>query len=344
MYDYNFALDLDGQNLSALQRKKKKLNELLDKYGESREAIDQHSTPEDWMEYQFAQGDQYINEILEERRMKRAQNAFPQTPFPSLAQGNPNYTTTTNLPETEEETRQKLENNQPHSNTKSLKREASALHKALQSNSETNHQTTEQNKEESDDTNFIRLMGKNLIETEKMNNFIYLDKYGHITAGIGSMLDDEKIFKNMKWEINGRKATQKEIDKAYKIFTSLQQEKDSDGKPKYRNYKADYFKKFSELRLSEETMIETMREHLTNDLQRVRRMNINFDELPQPMKLIIMDFYYNLGSFFNQKNLPQALKARNKQAFKSAMIRGMPDRDEWTLKLFNQIPDSFWKQ
>jgi len=48
MYAYNFALDLDGQNLSALQRKKKKLNELLDKYGESREAIDQHSTPEDW--------------------------------------------------------------------------------------------------------------------------------------------------------------------------------------------------------------------------------------------------------------------------------------------------------
>ena len=102
MYDYNFALDLDGQNLSALQRKKKKLNELLDKYGESRESIDQHSSPEDWMEYQFAQGDQYINEILEERRLKRAQNTFPQTPFPSMAQENPNYTTPTNLPETKE--------------------------------------------------------------------------------------------------------------------------------------------------------------------------------------------------------------------------------------------------
>ena len=70
---------------------------------------------------------------------------------------------------------------------------------------------------------------------------------------------------------------------------------------------------------------------------------MNFDTLPQPLKFIIIDFYYNKGSFFNQRNLPQALKSRNKQAFKHAMMRGLQDRDEWTLEQFNQIPDSFWK-
>jgi len=174
-YEYDFAIDLDSQNLAALKRKKKKLNELLDKYGESREAIDQHSTPEDWMEYQFAQGDQYINEILEERRLKRAQNAFPQTPFPSLTQENPNYTTPTNLPETEEETRQKLENNQPHSNTKSLKREASALHKAMQSKTE--QEPKEQTNQQSDEKKQTPTKDDNINKDNIIKQIDY-SKYG----------------------------------------------------------------------------------------------------------------------------------------------------------------------
>ena len=119
-------------------------------------------------------------------------------------------------------------------------------------------------------------------------------------------------------------------------------EKDESGSYKYRNYKAEYFKKYSKLRISKDTMIEAMDEHLREDLYRARGKLKEFDKLPIPMKLIILDFYYNKGSFFNQKGLYQSLKNRNAKSFLQSMKRGMKDRDEWTLEKFKQIPSSFW--
>lgn len=185
-------------------------------------------------------------------------------------------------------------------------------------------------------------MGENLIKTEKAKDYIYLDKYGHITVGIGNMIDDEKKFKSLEWKIDGRDATAEEIDEAYTTFISLQNEKDESGSYKYRNYKAEYFKKYSKLRISKDTMIEAMDEHLREDLYRARGKLKEFDKLPIPMKLIILDFYYNKGSFFNQKGLSQSLKNRNAKSFLQSMKRGMKDRDEWTLEKFKQIPSSFW--
>ena len=192
------------------------------------------------------------------------------------------------------------------------------------------------------DKKLIRLMGENLIKTEKAKDYIYLDKYGHITVGIGNMIDNEKKFKSLDWKIDGRDATSEEIDEAYTTFISLQNEKDESGSYKYRNYKAEYFKKYSKLRISKDTMIEAMDEHLREDLYRARGKLKEFDKLPIPMKLIILDFYYNKGSFFNQKGLSQSLKNRNAKSFLQSMKRGMKDRDEWTLGKFKQIPSSFW--
>jgi len=180
MYDYNFALDLDGQNLSELQRKKKKLNELLDKYGESREAIDQHSSPEDWMEYQFAQGDQYLDEILEERqKIRQNPELLNQLQTQDMARTQKKTTSSTledvdkeldtsdlNISEERKKRlkqldynnqlavvralreKQELENYQSHPSAEALKREASALHKAMQSKTE--QEPKEQTNQQSD--------------------------------------------------------------------------------------------------------------------------------------------------------------------------------------------------
>jgi hypothetical protein len=95
--------------------------------------------------------------------------------------------------------------------------------------------------------------------------------------------------------------------------------------------------------VSEKTMVEDMEEHLVRDLSSARHDLEDFDSLPEPMKLIIIDFYYNKGNISKQKNFVSSIKERNAQLFKQAMMRKMPDRDAWTLEQFNKIPDNFWK-
>ena len=122
----------------------------------------------------------------------------------------------------------------------------------------------------------------------------------------------------------------------------MRNEKNADGKYKYTNYKAEFFKDKSPLRVSEEFMISRMREHLKGNLSSARVHIRDFDEMPEPMKLIILDFYYNKGSFYNQPELPQALKDRNLDAFIEKMKRPLPDRNEWVLEQINKIPRGFW--
>lgn len=55
------------------------------------------------MEYLFAQGDKYLDEVLQERALERNRAIMPQTPFPSLALSDPDYETSSNLPEIENE-------------------------------------------------------------------------------------------------------------------------------------------------------------------------------------------------------------------------------------------------
>ncbi|MBO5284873.1 MAG: hypothetical protein J6B00_03250 [Alphaproteobacteria bacterium] len=83
--------------------KKKKLAALLDKYGESRENIDKNADIKDWMEYLFAQGDKYLDEVIQERAMTRYQTQFPQTPIPLKSLQDSEYKISKNLPETENE-------------------------------------------------------------------------------------------------------------------------------------------------------------------------------------------------------------------------------------------------
>ena len=46
-------------------------------------------------------------------------------------------------------------------------------------------------------------------------------------------------------------------------------------------------------------MIHKMMKHLQEDLKRAKSKREDFDTYPVPLKLIILDFYYNKGSFYN---------------------------------------------
>ena len=193
------------------------------------------------------------------------------------------------------------------------------------------------------DEELLEIMADNLLETEKIKNYIYLDKYGHITSGVGALLDDEKAFKSVPWMIENRLATKNEVDAAYNMFVYKRFAKDKQGKYIYHNKLAESFIDNSPLRVSKKYMIHKMMKHLQEDLKRAKSKREDFDTYPIPLKLIILDFYYNKGSFYNQPGLPQALNTRNAKLFKEKMIRNMADRDKWTQKQFNFIPTKFWR-
>ncbi len=192
------------------------------------------------------------------------------------------------------------------------------------------------------DKELLELMANNLLETEKMKNYIYLDKFGHITSGVGALLDDEKAFKSVPWMIGNRLATKNEVDAAYNMFVYKRFAKDKRGKYIYHNRLAESFINDSPLRVSKEYMIHKMMKHLQEDLKRAKSKREDFDTYPVPLKLIVLDFYYNKGSFYNQPGLPQALNERNAKLFQEKMMRNMEDRDKWTKKQFTLIPKSFW--
>ena len=50
---------------------KQKLNELMDKYGETREEIESKSTMEDWMRFKMANGDELLDTVRTERAAER---------------------------------------------------------------------------------------------------------------------------------------------------------------------------------------------------------------------------------------------------------------------------------
>jgi hypothetical protein len=192
------------------------------------------------------------------------------------------------------------------------------------------------------DEELLELMANNLLETEKMKNYIYLDKFGHITSGVGALLDDEKAFKSVPWKIGNRLATEAEVDAAYRYFVAKRFEKDDKGEFKNHNRLAESFENECALRVSKEYMVQRMMTHLREDLYRARKKRNDFDTYPIPLKLIILDFYYNKGSFYNQPRLPQALDAKDAKLFREKMMRNMADRDKWTKEQFNLIPRNFW--
>ena len=55
------------------------------------------------MEYLFAQGDKYLDEVIQERAMTRYHAQFPQTPIPLKSLQDSEYKISKNLPETENE-------------------------------------------------------------------------------------------------------------------------------------------------------------------------------------------------------------------------------------------------
>ena len=76
--------------------------------------------------------------------------------------------------------------------------------------------------------------------------------------------------------------------------------------PTSENHKADFYKDYTFLRLSNEEMDRQTFQHLKNDLKQIRDNIKNFDQLPPDLQDVIIDIQYNTGHI---ENFPLFLKA-----------------------------------
>lgn len=172
---------------------------------------------------------------------------------------------------------------------------------------------------------------------------IYLDTEGFITTGVGALVDDEKTFMAIDWLVDGiRPATDAEKQAAYNRFQDLKRQKKFG-----QDYGAGYYKDKSRLHVSEAYALQRMNEHVQNDLERLRNGIDGFDNLPYPLKEVLMDIRYTSGSvtrdnwkhlrdgidkkdltqIFNHVNRPQVSSSRNQWA--KERVKAIPAENGW---------------
>ena len=158
------------------------------------------------------------------------------------------------------------------------------------------------------DGELFEIMYPIIKNNENAKFFPYYDTRWNITTGVGNNINNKNDFYNTKWTINGVPATKQDLDDCLK---NLQKEKSriqneriqARQNPQEHNYKADYFDKFCNIRINEDTMHQMSMDHMKDDLKNLRILIPNFDNLSLNKKIVLMDYMYNLGpNKFSEKN------------------------------------------
>lgn len=138
---------------------------------------------------------------------------------------------------------------------------------------------------------------KRLIKEEGNYPYPYKDTKGIITTANGKNINSYEKFRSLGWEDkNGNKASDELIQENYKRLQ----------KAPAGNYTANFYKQYTEIRLSQEEINKITEEHLQSDLDFIRKHVSNFDNYPKEIQDIIIDIQYNTGDI---RKFPLFLKA-----------------------------------
>jgi GH24 family phage-related lysozyme (muramidase) len=161
--------------------------------------------------------------------------------------------------------------------------------------------------------------------------FMYRDKNGWVTVGVGQMIPDVNAAKRYPFETPlGAKATADEIESDYHRVRAIP-----------AGLYADRYRSESSLLLDEGYIQALLLKRLTEFDVALRRHYRRYDTFPEPVKLALLDMIYNMGApkLFGQfTDFEKAVKA---QEWKSAADRchrihkgSNDDRNAWTRHQF----------
>ena len=195
------------------------------------------------------------------------------------------------------------------------------------------------------DDDLYKAMWQNIQQYENVLQHPYLDTKGLITVGGGANVNNWDDFKKVNFTINDVPATEAEKLAAYNIMRNLSNEKDENGNPKNWNTKAKNFKKYTNIRISDDEARGLAQNHMTNDLAHIRREFSDFDTFPQPLKEVLLDIQYNVKGGLNEAkwpNLYKAIRERNTKGYNGIYYNiNRPDvqqeRNDWARRMINSI-------
>ncbi len=195
------------------------------------------------------------------------------------------------------------------------------------------------------DDDLYKAMWQNIQQYENVLQHPYLDTKGLITVGGGANVNNWDDFKKVNFTINDVPATEAEKLAAYNIMRNLSNEKDENGNPKNWNTQAEAFKKYTNIRISDDEARSLAQNHMTNDLAHIRHEFSDFDTFPQPLKEVLLDIQYNVKGGLNETkwpNLYKAIRERNTKGYNGIYYNvNRPDvkqrRNDWARGMINSI-------
>lgn len=165
------------------------------------------------------------------------------------------------------------------------------------------------------DSDLYSRMWRNIKEYEDVKPYPYLDSKGYITTGGGANINDINDFMKVNFTVDGIPATSEQKLSAYNMLRQMSNEKDMSGKYINRNFKAQSFEPYTNVRISDDEAYRLAYNHMTGDLSHVRQEFSDFDRFPIPLKEVLLDIQYNTGNL-NERNWPN-------------LYRAIHDRDVW---------------
>ena len=166
---------------------------------------------------------------------------------------------------------------------------------------------------------------------DELIEMMYPIMQDHENTKLGNNINNEKDFYGTYWSADNMPANKQDIDSC---LENLEKEKNRIQKerilaglnPNEHNYNTDYFQKFCNIRIDEDTMYKMYYDHMKDDLKNLRMYKMyydhmkddlknlrtlipNFDKLSLNKKLVLMDYMYNLGpNKFSEKEFPNFIK------------------------------------
>ena len=159
------------------------------------------------------------------------------------------------------------------------------------------------------DEDLYARMRANIKEYENFIENPYLDINGYITTGYGANINNKEDFMKVNFMINGRPATDAEKEQYYYHLRDMSMLVDENNKFVHHNTKAENFAKDTPLRISKEDALNMAQNHMTNDLAQVRREFVDFDNLPIPLKEVLLDIQYNVRGGIQKADWPKLYQA-----------------------------------
>ena len=158
------------------------------------------------------------------------------------------------------------------------------------------------------DEDLYNRMRANIKEFEKHKQHPYLDSKGYITTGYGANINNKEDFMKVNFMINGRPTTDTEKEQYYYDLRDKSMMIDANHNFTYHNMNADNFSGYTPLRISQDDALNMAQNHMINDLAKLRREFSDFDNLPIPLKEVLLDIQYNTGNL-NRQNWPNLYQA-----------------------------------